>query len=289
MNRQVKHSPRPELELSSCEDGVILALKAEGENTLKNEKTPDDSKKNGEKKPKTENYITKFRQNIDREMAQKDWTIRETSEYADMPFETLKNFLYDKEAKDCRLSTVIKLSKAFGLGMDELVGSGTYSDQTLEMIRMYRSLPESSRSLIRWHIEDQMRIRTKASLHRTISVMLPVCSGNGNLTKTSVYEELELTGEQHPEVLHKVFFGIKIPCNHYLPHYMENDILLLANDREPLPHEVVVLVVGNFIALAKRKVENGKVKYYGLRDGIFRAEASGNIRVIGYIAKVITE
>ena len=211
---------------------------------MKNEKEAPEGLKVGKKAEKTENYITVFRQNIDREMAQNDWTIRETAEKSDMNFETLKNFLYDKEAKDCRLSTAIKLARAFGVSIDELVGSATAKPDDAQCLKMYRKLPESSKSLIRWHIQDQTRMHTEHHLRRRIKIMIPICASNGNLRKTTFYEEYELNNS-HNEILHKVFFGIRIPCDHHLPHYMKDDILLIANDRSPLKDEVVVLVVDN--------------------------------------------
>jgi len=258
---------------------------------LKNEKTDVAGKKCGVKAEKSENHITEFRHNIDREIAQKGWTLRETAERADMTFETLKNFLYDKEAKDCRLSTAIKLARAFGVGIDELVGTGTYKPEAIKYIKMYRDLPESSKSLIKWHLEDQLRLRLhqEQHKHRKIRIMAPLCTANGNLRKTQFYEDYELSDEYNTEVYHKVFFGIRIPCDHYLPFYMKDDILLLANDRAPMQDDVVVLVVGEFLAITKHRIEEGKIRYYGIRDGIFRAESSNSIHVLGYIAKVITE
>ena len=41
--------------------------------------------------------------------------------------------------------------------------------------------------------------------------------------------------------------------------------------------------------LAKRKVENGLVKYYSIRDGKFRLNEDDVDEVIGYIATTIIE
>ena len=255
---------------------------------MKNEKNAAFEKKCGEKTEKQENYITEFRHNIDREMEQRGWTIRETAEKSDMTFETLKNFLYDKDAKDCRLSTVIKFARAFDMSLDELVGMGTYSDDTLECISLYRKLPASSRSLVKWHLKDQSFNHTKHQGHRIISIMNPICSNNGNLKKTNDYDRLDI-GELDKELMHKVFFGIRIPCDHYLPHYMKDDILLLANDRDAFKSENTVIIVNGNIVITKRVVENGVSKYYGIRDGLFRISEPDHVQVIGYIAKVISE
>jgi len=57
VHRQVKHSPRPELELSSIEDGVILAPRMQEGKTLKNEKTDVAGKKCGVKAEKSEKTL----------------------------------------------------------------------------------------------------------------------------------------------------------------------------------------------------------------------------------------
>ena len=67
---------------------------------------------------KSTKYIDSFRKNIDMLMIEHDYTIKETAEIADISYDTLKTFLYDKEAKDCRLSTAVKLARAFNLSID---------------------------------------------------------------------------------------------------------------------------------------------------------------------------
>lgn len=251
---------------------------------MKNEKTISEKRFLGEK---STNYINELRHNIDRLMDEQDLTIKELAEKSDMPFETLKNFLYDKEAKDCRLSTVIKLAKAFNMGLDELVGMGTYSDDTLECIGMYRKLPANARSFVKWHLKDQTFLHSKHVGRRIINVMLPLCSSNGNLKKTNEFEQIDITdiGE---EIVHKVFFGIRIPCDHFLPHYMQGDILLVANDRDPFKDEKTLVSINGNLVITKRIVENGISNYYGIRDGFFRGSEPDRVQVIGYIAKVIS-
>ena len=39
--------------------------------------------------------------------------------------------------------------------------------------------------------------------------------------------------------------------------------------------------------LAGHSTENGQVKYYGVRDGLFRYRDADNVYVLGYIAHVI--
>ena len=101
-----------------------------------------------------QNFIETLRKNIDIIMEERNLKIRELAELCDITFDTLKTFLYDKEAKDCRLSTVVKLSKGLDIPIGMLIGS--LDEEALELLKMYRSLPKGSKSLIDWHIRNQM-------------------------------------------------------------------------------------------------------------------------------------
>ncbi len=235
---------------------------------------------------KSTKYIDNFRKNIDILMAEHDYTIKETAEIADISYDTFKTFLYDKEAKDCRLSTAVKLSRAFHISIDELVGAGTIDPHGLENIKIYRSLPEGAKHLIDWHIMNQQFIHEKHNGKKIISIMLPLCASNGNMKMTNDFEELDI---EHigDELFHKVYLGLQIPCLHYLPHYTKGDILLLANDRDAMKGENTVVVINGNLVITNRLVENGAVNYYGLRDGKFRISNPDHVEVLGYVAKII--
>lgn len=250
---------------------------------MKTEKSTTKKEKSGEK-PK--NYIDVLRKNLDIIMEERDLTIKELAEMADIGFETFRSFLYDKEAKDCRLSTVVKLSSALNIPIGLLVGS--LDVKAMELLKIYRSLPQSSRSLIDWHINNQAFIHSTHNNTRIITIMQPVCANNGNLKRTYDYEKFDAS-ILNEELYHKVFFGIKIPCEHFLPHYKENDLLLIANDRDAMKGENTVIIVNDNIVITHRIVENGKAQYYGIRDNVLHATDLDTIQVVGYIAKVISE
>lgn len=278
---QNNHSPLPELELSN-EDSVSVTLKTNEEKTLK-------TKKAQKFEPKLvsnpQNYMESFRQNIDTMMTAKDLTLKELSERADMPFETLKGFIYG-DAKDCKLSTAVKLARTLGVSVSELVGCGTIDEDMLECMQIYRSLPENYKEMAKWHLKDLQFDVLKPNYKKSVRVMLPVCASNGNLKKTQDFFSLDVSniGE---ELFHRVFMGIKIPCNHYLPLYMRDAILLIANDRTPLRGEKTVITVNGNLVITNRVIENGVVKHYGARDGIYRADENEQLEVLGYIAKVL--
>ena len=69
-------------------------------------------------------YMKSLIENIQMLSTHHGWSVRALAEKAEMSTETLQTFLKGK-SKDCNLSTVVKLSRAFGVSMDELVGAET--------------------------------------------------------------------------------------------------------------------------------------------------------------------
>ena len=250
---------------------------------MKNQKTDIFEKKLVEKSTK---YIDSFRKNLDILMAEHDYTIKEVAEIADLSYDTFKTFLYDKEAKDCRLSTAVKLARAFHISIDELVGAGTIEAKGLESIKIYRTLPHGARRFIDWHINNQKFIHENHNGRKMVNVMLPLCANNGNMKQTNDYELLDIS-HLGDELVYKIFLGIKIPCLHYLPHYTEGDVLLIANDRDAMKGENTVLLFNDNLVIANRVVENGVANYYGLRDGKLRPIDPDQVQIVGYVAKTI--
>lgn len=234
------------------------------------------------------NYMKSFRKNVDMYISEKDITLREVAEIADMPFDTLKNFLY-KDSADCKLSTAVKLARAFNVSIDELIGAETINEVSRESISICRNLPDNALYLIRWYIRyiDGLNKKNEPN-RRYVSVMELECNHNGNLNITTNYRHIDITdiGEEYRS---KVFFGITIPCDNYMPMYSPYDILLIANDRDANANENVLIRTDGNLFLAKRKVENGLVKYYSIRDGKFRLNEEDIDEVVGYIATTIIE
>lgn len=218
-----------------------------------------------------ENHLASFRQNIDYLMDLHDMTMKELAEKAEIPFSTLNTFLYDKEAKDCRLSTAIKLSKVFGISVDELVGAGTIEPETKECIAMSRSLKPHHRYVIRAYVKHQYKLHGNVpQSSKQISIMLPECE-RGYLRTTNVTEAINIDHLQ-PGTRSRVCLGLRIPCEHYEPYYMQNEILLLGADRDGLNNErCVVSHNGNFYLCVKRieilEDKSKKVSYLSLMDG----------------------
>lgn len=235
-----------------------------------------------------ENYMNSFRKNLSIYLSEKAISLASLSESAGISYETLKSVVYG-DSKDCKLSTAVALARALQISVDELVGCDTLPPPVKESIEISRNLPDTYVRFVRWAIRYHERmLREKKVSKRAISVMLAESTNEGNVILTNNFEILDIS--DIPEIVRpKIFMGIKLPCDNYMPVYGENDILLIANDRKPMPNETAVIIFGGFMWLAKRKEvieENGcKVgKFFSIRDGKFRVDESDVEEVIGYVA-----
>ena len=236
-----------------------------------------------------DDYMSSFRKNVQMYIDQKDVTIMQLAEAADISESTLKSFLYG-DNQDCRLSNVIRLAKALHVSMDELVGAGTISPQTCQSLQLVRQLPESFTHFVRWSIifHYDMLTSNKVSEH-AIEVMNAEVSDSGSMKMTNVMSIIDIAGLPE-DIRPKIFMGIRMPGDMYAPKYYEGDILLIANDRPARENEPVVVVTGDSMWLLKRKEEtvDGKktVNYYSIRDGGFRCGQERVKNIIGYVVRV---
>ena len=237
-----------------------------------------------------EDYMTSFRHNLFMYINQKNISLADIADAADMSLSTLRSFVYG-DSSDCHVSTVVKLARALKISVDELIGCGTISPQTCESLQLVRQLPESFTHFVRWAIQYHYgMINTNQISYRSVEVMTPICSDNGNLTMTNDFDIIDISNLPD-ETRPKVFMGIRMPCDHYIPHYYEGDILLIANDRSSRRSEHIIVTVGKYMWIVNQRVEieNGtKVSnFYSLRDNRRRAGNDDVGLIIGYVADVI--
>lgn len=239
-----------------------------------------------------DDYMHSLRTNLYMYIGEKDITLQQISDEADIPISTLKTLCYG-DAKDCRISTVIKLARVFHVSVDELIGSGTITSQTCESLQLMRTLPESFTYFVRWIIRfyRDMLIAHPVK-EKAVEIMKARCSGEGNLIVTSDMEVSDIS-DYAPEVRTKIYMGIKIPCGNYEPYYFSGDILYVAHDRRPREDEAVVVCIAGcmWILKSRREVISSDDKrvitrYYTLRDDKYFASGDDIDSVIGYVVKV---
>lgn len=237
-----------------------------------------------------DNYMNSFRKNVQMYIDEKDVTITQLAEAADISESTLKSFLYG-DSQDCKLSNVIRLAKALNVSIDELVGAGTISPQTCQSLQLVRQLPESFTHFVRWSIifHYDMLTSNKVSEY-AIEVMNAEIGDSGSMKMTNVMSLIDITG-LNEDIRPKIFMGIKMPGDMYAPKYYIGDILLIANDRPARENEPVVVVNGENMWLLSRKEEidaDGQkvINYYSIRDGGFRCHENRIKQIIGYVVRV---
>lgn len=232
-----------------------------------------------------ENYMDCLRENINTLKSYYGWSVRVLAEKADISDDTLNSFLHGK-SKDCNLSMIVKLARALNVSMDELTGAETIEKNTRECMAMSRVMPDYVRYLNRSFVKHQYKIHSEfAPDTKNIPVFLPECI-NGYMQTTNVTTTVCIDKLPN-ETKNRICLGLQIPCEHYEPFYMPNEILLLSVDRAGLNNErCVVSYKGNyFIAIKKIRIENSekKVKYLSLIDGKTEVLPSQIDDKIGYV------
>lgn len=200
-----------------------------------------------------DNWMDAFRQNIGILRTYYGWSVRETAERADMSENTLQNIVKGK-TKDVDQSITIKLARAFKLSVDELIGAKTIEEETQRTIAMSRKLKPHHRKVIRMYAKHQYIMHGENEPHiKYITVLCPLCR-NRHLKTTLADEKLCIDFLAKP-TQEKISMGIKIPCDHYEPNFLQGEILLLGYDREVENGEMCVISSGGNLYICIKKIQ----------------------------------
>lgn len=230
-----------------------------------------------------DDFSLAFRKNLNLYISDNEITLSDISNDSDIPWNTLNSFLYGK-SNNLRIDNVVRLARALNVSIDELVGAETIPELSIESLRLCRELSENDLCLVRWFIRYLHSLEQKTpKKNRCISVMIPSIDNDGNISVSSNYEKIDI-GDLDKSIRTKVFFGIQLGCDNYMPNYFPNDTILIANDRPPKFTEHVVLRSGKFLYLAKQDLKSGQGKFFSIRDGKYRLELSDIDELVGYIA-----
>lgn len=229
-------------------------------------------------------FMSAFRCNMYMYLDNKNITLAELSEISQIPYATLRTILYSN-SRDTNLSNAIKLARALDISIDELVGAETIPELSRESLRICRNLPDNDLMLVRWFIRCLADLNSRTEPNkRYVSVMLPELDNNGDCKLISKFEKMEITDLKEP-LRSKIFIGFKMVSDYYMPYYMPDDIILIANDRPAKPNEHAVVRTGDYIFIVKRIVESGIAKLYSIRDGKYRIDESEVDEIVGYVAE----
>lgn len=232
-----------------------------------------------------ENYMLAFRSNVERFAKENNMTIKNISEMSDVSFATLNSFLYGN-IKDCKLSTAIKLSKAFGIGLDELVGAGTISDELYRGINIVRNFPKRTQYMIRWLLEYHQKLIEKQRVTKYMHIMKPQVRVGEGIYFTNQYEVLDLS-DLESSIAPQVFMAIDLPVDVYMPKYAPDDILLLAREGYNETAVDYVMVHEKRIYIVKKELENGVKTYHDINNPYISIPMGKEDHIIGYIVDVL--
>lgn len=206
-----------------------------------------------------------FRKNCFMILEAKCITLREWAELADVSFSTLNSFLYGN-SKTCDINLPIKLARAIGVTVDELLGSGTMSEGTRECVSKCRRLPTHFVNLARSYIRHIFKLFLKTASKEPRLVMLPECR-NGHLQTTNVTTEIDVSHLDR-KIQSRIAHCLCVPCDHYEPYFMKDEIILLAVDRDGQNDEICVISHGGEYYIVRKKsfIEDGikRWKYVSL-------------------------
>lgn len=213
-----------------------------------------------------DNYMESFRQNV----RMFDVPLRELAEMSDIPYETLKSFLYGN-AQDVKLSMAVKLANVFGCSIDELIGTNTIPRDAKASLSMLAVLPAQFTKFVRWVIRRTYAQKNLTPLDNCIAVVQ--ADFVNNMLFTTQIEPIRV--DAPADIIAKTFLAIRIPCDDFIPYYYKDDIVLIANDRLPRNNEHMLVAVENHFWIVKKDNQDHKT----LIDD--RINNNGNY--IGYI------
>ena len=116
-------------------------------------------------------YMTVFRENLFTYVDDKDITLTEIADKAGIPLSTLNSFLYGNTS-DPKLSTVVKLSRALEISIDELIGAETITDKQREILEyikkeiLNRGYPPTVRDIC-----EAVNLKSTSSVHSHLETL----------------------------------------------------------------------------------------------------------------------
>lgn len=234
-----------------------------------------------------DDWFSAFRHNMFILIDDGEITLRWISEEAGIPYSTLNSILYGT-VKNPRIDVVIKIARALGITVDELIGAGTMSDGTRECVAICRTLPQHFVNLARAYIRHIFKLFKKTTSKEPRLVMLPECK-NGHLQTTNITTEIDVSHLQR-STISRIAHCLLIPCDHYEPYYLKDEILLLGVDRDGMDGETCVIDHEGEYYIVKKKsfIENGvkRWKYMSLftEKEILKEDVDDKLGyVIGYL------
>lgn len=227
--------------------------------------------------------ISWIRYNINRFLAENNMTQKRLNDLTGLPTSTFNNLLYGN-LTDCKLSTAITIARTLGISLNELTNAGTIEEVVQKHMIAIRSLPDHAKYHCRWNIEYYVELYKEQDKmeNKIISVINPLLTNDCMMKISNFYSECDISGID-ADIKDKVFCGLKIRNDLYMPYYSPYDTLLIAYDRCSKPNEHVVFVKNDNIFIAKYLYH----KFYNIFNGEYWCSDEDITKILGYVTYVI--
>lgn len=193
-----------------------------------------------------------FLNNINNFLSKNNWTIKNLSDYSNIPYESTKKLVNGKVGNPT-IYTVYKIADALGCSIDFLLGrhniSGTSS----------RNLPLRAFALLEEIINFEVQLSLENQKNNSINIPVFVPTGkteDGFLFDSITTESIDIS-KSYVDSQDTVMCGIKITSLCFAPTYLNKDILLVARDRYPCNDEIGIFLINGRCYI--RKYCSGKI------------------------------
>ena len=177
-------------------------------------------------------------------MYQKGWTIKQLSEKSELPNESVKK-LVGGRINNPTIYTLIKISTALDCSLDSLINweslfnfhSRMFPKRTLTLLREIADL------------EMYLAMQDKTYHTRQIPIMIPTgVLQDGMIFDSANYEPIDIS-KYMEDLQENIMCGFKISGTRLHPTYLNNDILLISQDRYPQSGENGIFLIGKRVYL----------------------------------------
>lgn len=190
--------------------------------------------------------ITALSERMRQLMAEKKWTIQKLATIAGLPEETVRNIYYAK-TPDPKVSTIMKLSEAFNLSVNCLMGKCSHTPQERAILRNYRACGKHGKAIIELiarYEASAIKSEREGDKKHTIPCIVP----QGEIRKGIIYDLCETV--EIETTVKEAYIAIQMINNDLAPVYCKGDILLLEN-RFPTNGEKAAFYRGDRVFIRK--------------------------------------
>lgn len=185
-------------------------------------------------------------QNINRLLYKKNWSIRQLSDQAGLPYESIKKLVGGK-IKNPTIYTISKVCDALDCSIDYLLRRSVIN--TIDQ----KSLPPRVFNLLAEIAYFESRIADYNQSHKTdcVSVLTPTGIVQDGMVFDSISTNIVNISAYKKDFGDIVLCGIKIVGRNLSPTYFDDDILLIGKDRFPESGETGIFLIGNKVYIRK--------------------------------------